>query len=259
MAEKSLSDKFLKYALKNKILTKKDYKKGKDLEDIISNSISFVLKKETTQELAKFGTLKKQNKFIDGRNIKTVEFFVNDNFKKKLGKNKSSSGGKNIFTNNSFKIIAAAILLFVILFGAGFFVFKFFGNDIINYVNSNKTKDNEMSLKSDKEQEITKENIDLKDENVYTTEEKDLVIKIRGDKIEDMKEGEHKEELIEYNGKIYKKITYIIVKDDTLWDISFKYLDDAFRWPFIHNLNKYIINPDLIEPGDPLIIYTENK
>ncbi|HQH29900.1 MAG TPA: LysM peptidoglycan-binding domain-containing protein, partial [Spirochaetota bacterium] len=73
------------------------------------------------------------------------------------------------------------------------------------------------------------------------------------------KEGEYKEELIEYNGKIYKKFKYTIKKGDTLWDISAKFLDDAFRWPFLHNINKYIIDPDVIEPGDPLTIYVENK
>jgi LysM repeat protein len=45
-------------------------------------------------------------------------------------------------------------------------------------------------------------------------------------------------------------IIYTIVKDDTLWDISDKYLEDPFKWPRIWKVNPYIKNPHLIFPGD---------
>lgn len=43
---------------------------------------------------------------------------------------------------------------------------------------------------------------------------------------------------------------YTIVKHDTLWDISGKFLKNPFKWPKIWKLNPYIKNPDLIFPGD---------
>lgn len=49
------------------------------------------------------------------------------------------------------------------------------------------------------------------------------------------------------------KIHYI-VKGDTLWDLAAHYLGDPFLWPKIWEANKYITDPDLIFPQDPLII-----
>lgn len=43
---------------------------------------------------------------------------------------------------------------------------------------------------------------------------------------------------------------YTIVKGDTLWDITHKFLDDPFRWPKVWRLNPYIKNPHLIYPGN---------
>lgn len=106
---------------------------------------------------------------------------------------------------------------------------------------------------------IANEDIDWTEENIYFTEEKDLFVKVGADIESNLQEGQVKQEIIRYDGKLYNKITYIIIKGDTLWDISFRFLENAYRWPFIHNLNKYIINPDFILPGDPLVIYTEIK
>lgn len=44
-------------------------------------------------------------------------------------------------------------------------------------------------------------------------------------------------------------ITHVVVKGDTLWDISKKYLKNPFRYPELAKLSK-IQNPDLIYPGD---------
>jgi len=49
------------------------------------------------------------------------------------------------------------------------------------------------------------------------------------------------------------KVHYI-VKGDTLWDLAAHYLGDPFLWPKIWEANKYITDPDLIFPQDPLII-----
>ena len=48
--------------------------------------------------------------------------------------------------------------------------------------------------------------------------------------------------------------TYVIKKGDTLWDLAFKFLGDPFQWPRIWELNRYIANPDLIYPGNRLVI-----
>jgi hypothetical protein len=48
--------------------------------------------------------------------------------------------------------------------------------------------------------------------------------------------------------------TYIIKKGDTLWDLAFEFLGDPFQWQRIWEINPYITNPDLIFPGNQLLI-----
>ena len=46
--------------------------------------------------------------------------------------------------------------------------------------------------------------------------------------------------------------TYVVVKGDTLWDISSKYLKNPWQWPRLWRANPQIENPHLIYPGDVL-------
>ncbi|MBT8114394.1 MAG: LysM peptidoglycan-binding domain-containing protein [Arenicella sp.] len=47
---------------------------------------------------------------------------------------------------------------------------------------------------------------------------------------------------------------YTVVEGDTLWDISAKFLKDPWRWPEVWQGNPQVENPDLIYPGDVLIM-----
>jgi hypothetical protein len=53
---------------------------------------------------------------------------------------------------------------------------------------------------------------------------------------------------------------YVVVKGDTLWDISARFLKDPWMWPRLWHFNPHIANPHLIYPGDILtIIFIDGK
>ncbi|WP_455234928.1 LysM peptidoglycan-binding domain-containing protein [Thiogranum longum] len=53
---------------------------------------------------------------------------------------------------------------------------------------------------------------------------------------------------------------YVVVKGDTLWDISERFLESPWLWPEIWYVNPQVENPHLIYPGDVLtLVYVDGK
>jgi len=52
-----------------------------------------------------------------------------------------------------------------------------------------------------------------------------------------------------------QKLTHIVQKGDTLWDICEQYYGDSSLWPKLWEMNPFITNPHLLKEGDVIILF----
>ena len=55
-----------------------------------------------------------------------------------------------------------------------------------------------------------------------------------------------------------EKLTHVVEKGDTLWDICEKYYGDPDLWPKLWQMNPFVTNPHLLTPGDIITLFDKD-
>ena len=235
--KKTLSQKYIEYIAKNKIIKKNRIPNNANIEKIISTSIINSLRTTNTHSLKDFGYLKKTISNDNNKQI-SIELINDPNTESKICANYVRKQ-KEIENNKKTKIfIALSIITFfitlVFLFGS------FLASDMFSLlINPKRIIDNKKIITHPKRL-IDSEKIIV---------EKDLL------KDPNLKQGEYKKKETIIGNITYLKYTYAIKKGDTLWKISKKFLKDSHAWHEIEKHNEDITNPHLIYENDQLSIY----
>lgn len=58
---------------------------------------------------------------------------------------------------------------------------------------------------------------------------------------------------------IAREYTHTVKKGDTLWDICEQYYGDSSLWPKLWEMNSFITNPHLLDPGDVITLFQEEE
>ncbi|HOV14865.1 MAG TPA: hypothetical protein PK771_11315, partial [Spirochaetota bacterium] len=152
MSNEKLFKKFIE--TNNKTLSKSEI----DLEKVLIEAITDSLTKQDTHNLGSFGYIKKTTKMVEGKSVKNIDFFGNDDLKTKIfrnfKKNKDAElklqKNKKMFTFISIPVI---ILLFLVIF---FLLFKF---GVINFGLIKENKDPNLNkIVADVTNDISKNN-----------------------------------------------------------------------------------------------------
>jgi len=59
--------------------------------------------------------------------------------------------------------------------------------------------------------------------------------------------------------KTISRVVYVVQPKDTLWDIAGRFLNSSYYWPKIWERNAFIIDPNLIFPGDVVNLYPQTE
>ncbi|MBP5705754.1 MAG: hypothetical protein J6W76_00600, partial [Spirochaetales bacterium] len=273
MAGKSLSDKFIQYALRRKAMERGYFKKDKDFAEVMSLAVINALKSSSAVDMSKFGVMTTALESDCGKVVKKIKFIPNEAFQKRISRRHKDLIKKAVNAKIRMRMAGIIAGIVLILFFVGWGVYKIFGSDMmIAYKNAvvrhrleqqrrNHEKEEIYLAALERKKELEEQNrlarlreeeerlrqqalaeqndttndidtsesdnssdqqiiaykhedLDINQPNVYWTASQDLVVKVGGDDddTKDLEQGHYKEDIIEYNGKLYKKIAYIIIE-----------------------------------------------